>query len=190
MANLTITCDEASIFVDYGTQAQLVAVKKGCYDKSSVVSIEMAWDESYVFVKKLDYGNLSLTYNPANTNPNLLIVDSVHGIAPTSQQDLFNMLVECKLSETEIITVFSTDIDLGAPGVYIFNGTTATADVPDISGNEGKQYKIKNTGSGDLTLDAGSAVLFESGLPVSTFIIPSGASYTIIDDGTYWVITN
>lgn len=92
MANIIITCDVASITFDYGDYATNggVPYKKGSYDKSSVKSIEMAADESYI-----KFNNQYLSWEAGNYQ----VVDSVQGVAPTSQSHLYDLLVGCKSME-------------------------------------------------------------------------------------------
>lgn len=180
MANITIQCDDATFtfnYGDYATNGQ-VPYKMGSYDKQSVKSIELAADESFV-----KFDNIYLSWAAPTTYQ---IVDTVDGIEPSSQYDLYNLLVQCKLTEQVVNYVSSTDMTLEGNGWYQFTGNTATWDLLPVMGNEGKTYRIKNRGTGGLIIDGD---MYETS-PINNFVIPAGGSYTLHNDGTYWVIKN
>lgn len=71
--------------------------------------------------------------------------------------------------------------------VYVFTGTTTTWTLPALANNTGLTYRIKNRGSGAITLQrAGSDQLYDTAA-VTSISIAAGASATIINDGTYWL---
>lgn len=71
--------------------------------------------------------------------------------------------------------------------VYVFTGTTTTWTLPALANNTGLTYRIKNRGSGAITLQrAGSDQLYDTAAQTS-ITIAAGASATIINDGTYWL---
>jgi hypothetical protein len=72
--------------------------------------------------------------------------------------------------------------------VYVFTGTTTTWTLPALANNTGLTYRIKNRGSGAITLQrAGSDQLYDTAAQTS-ITIAAGGQATIINDGTYWLV--
>lgn len=74
-------------------------------------------------------------------------------------------------------------------GGYIYTGSTiATWTLPSSSTTiAGKQFVIKNRGSGILTINCSGTSIYLTSPVVSTTINP-GDSLTFINDGTYWEV--
>lgn len=71
--------------------------------------------------------------------------------------------------------------------VYVNTGAAATWTLPALANNTGLTYRIKNRGSGAITLQrAGTDQLYDTAAQ-SSITIAAGASATIINDGTYWL---
>lgn len=67
-------------------------------------------------------------------------------------------------------------------------GAAATWTLPALSTNLGREYTIKNRGTGDLTIQrAGSDNLYTTSA-VTSITIAAGASARVINDGAYWVV--
>jgi hypothetical protein len=80
-------------------------------------------------------------------------------------------------------------LTLSTSGYYTFNGTTTTWTLPAISGNTGKEYFVKNKGSGAITIvsNAGGSDIYTT-TAVTSFLIQPGNAFTIYNDsGTYTV---
>lgn len=81
-------------------------------------------------------------------------------------------------------------LTLGAAGHYIFTGTTSTWSLPTVSpALIGREYSIKNRGSGGLTINVtgGGATIYDFAVETS-IIIPAGEAREITQDSTYWNI--
>lgn len=94
MANITIVKSVNSIIVDFGDYSNLPNVdgRKASYKVEDISVIWIEKDDAFVNVKMKDAVTTpiwALTY--ASTD-GAFIVDSIDGIAPTSNSDLFNKL--------------------------------------------------------------------------------------------------
>jgi len=88
MANLTIITTPNIFIVDFGVFAPLLGYKKATFQKSSI-SFQLVNDESFVRVEDSRGDNWSVSYNVSGQS---LVIDSVDGVAPVSNDDLFNIL--------------------------------------------------------------------------------------------------
>lgn len=98
-----------------------------------------------------------------------------------------------KMAQTveESVTVSSAStLSMGSSINYIASGTTATFSLPTGASNLiGRVYKVKNRGSGNLTVDVtgGSSTIYDTS-PVASIVISAGAYREFIWDNTYWVV--
>lgn len=101
----------------------------------------------------------------------------------------FGNLALKKLLDT-LVKSNDTALSLTASGHYIFTGTITTWTLPPVLDNTYIEYKIKNRGSGPITLNSntGGNDLYFFFSPVASLIIEPGESYTIFNDGDYWLI--
>lgn len=77
-----------------------------------------------------------------------------------------------------------------ARSVWIFTGSsTATWTLPALSGNIDVTFFIKNKGSADIVLTAGTNEIYSSSA-TTTFNITAGQGYMVRNDGTNWTILN
>lgn len=86
-----------SIWVDFGMYAMDVNVdgKGASYRASDISILIMEKDESHIIVKMKDFitsNNWTVTWEVDPENPHYLVVDSVNGVAPTSQLDLLRKI--------------------------------------------------------------------------------------------------
>ena len=88
MANVVVITTPNLFIVDFGVFAPLVGYKKATFQKGSI-SFQLVNDETFVRVEDSRGGNWSVSYNLSGQ---ALIIDSVDGVAPTSNEDLFNIL--------------------------------------------------------------------------------------------------
>lgn len=88
MANVTITTTPNIFIVDFGGFAPLLGYKKTTFQKSSI-SFQLVNDESFVRVENAHGENWSVSFAQSG---DALIIDSVDGVAPISNDDLFNIL--------------------------------------------------------------------------------------------------
>jgi hypothetical protein len=71
--------------------------------------------------------------------------------------------------------------------VYVNTGAATTWTLPALANNTGLTYRIKNRGTGAITLQrAGTDQLYDTAA-VTSITIAAGASVTIINDGSYWL---
>lgn len=92
----------------------------------------------------------------------------------------------------EINTSLVTSLDTTLSPTYThysFTGTTATWKLPPISGNKDVEIRIKNRGSGNITLNtnAGGNDIYDSSA-VNTTTIGPGEAWIFYNDGTYWLL--
>ena len=88
MANVIITTTPNIFIVDFGVFGLLGGYKKATFQKSSI-SFQLVNDESFVRVEDSRGGHWSVSYNASGQ---ALIIDSIDGVAPISNEDLFNIL--------------------------------------------------------------------------------------------------
>ena len=89
MPNVVITSTTNSIKVDFGDYASYVGYSQGAWNKSAISSI-----------KKMDGGRIEVFTNSGDkwtvswaSGSNFLIIDSIGGVAPTSEADLYTKLI-------------------------------------------------------------------------------------------------
>ncbi len=74
---------------------------------------------------------------------------------------------------------------------YVFSGTTTTWTLPAIDAaktGRAQMITIKNRGSGNITLNTASGSTLYTTSLVATMTISPGEAYTIMPDGTYFLI--
>lgn len=72
--------------------------------------------------------------------------------------------------------------------VYVNGGGITTWTLPALSNNTRLTYRIKNRGSGVITPQrAGTDQLYDTAV-VTSISVASGASVTVINDGTCWLV--
>ena len=94
MSNITIVKSGNSIIVDFGDYALLNNVdgRKASYKVEDISIIWIEKDNAFVTVKMKDAittNHWELSFDSA---PNSFIIDSIDGVAPTSNSDLFDKL--------------------------------------------------------------------------------------------------
>jgi len=88
MANLIITTSTNAFLVDLGVFAPLVGYKKATFQKRSI-SFQLMNDESFVRVENSQGESWSVSMQASGQS---LIIDTIDGIIPTSNSDLFDIL--------------------------------------------------------------------------------------------------
>lgn len=120
-------------------------------------------------------GNWNVIVDPANNGE--LQVNKI-----TNMQ--YGWKTKDSISSSTTIT-----ITVAAP-VWIFTGSsTATWTLPALSGNEDVHFFIKNKGSADIVLTAGTNEIYSSSA-TTTFNITAGQGYMVRNDGTHWTVLN
>lgn len=88
MANLIITSTANLIIIDFGILSSLFGRRYGTYSKSKVTSIELDVDNEFVNLGILEEKSFAISFDGLVG----LKVDSINGVSPTSNLDLFNKL--------------------------------------------------------------------------------------------------
>ena len=88
MANVTIITTENIFIVDFGVFAQFAGYRKAIFQKSSI-SFQLMKNDEYVRIENAQGENWSISFAQSGA---ALIIDSVDGVAPVSNEDLFNIL--------------------------------------------------------------------------------------------------
>lgn len=91
------------------------------------------------------------------------------------------------LEESITVSAAST-LSMSSTINYVASGTTATFSLPTVTaGLAGRVYKVKNRGSGNLTIDVtgGGSTIYDTSA-VSSIVISAGGYREFICDGTYW----
>ena len=93
MANIVITTTGNSIIVTFNDYSSVVGSIKRSQLKSDITEIEL--DSDHVQVAMRDSHNIKtwyLTYDSSYSGNQYFIVDSISGVAPSSESDLFDKL--------------------------------------------------------------------------------------------------
>lgn len=89
MANLVITDSTNAIKVDFGVLGVAPYPKKGAWNKNEIVTIQL--QPSDTFVKIINIGEAE--WQTSFDGNNGLQVDTVNGVAPSSNSDLYDKLI-------------------------------------------------------------------------------------------------
>lgn len=89
MANIVITTTTNIIKVDFNDLSSVTGIKKGCWG-DSIIAFQLVADESFIKVIVSGVPSWAVSYNGSTGT---LQIDSVDGVAPTSNSDLYNKLV-------------------------------------------------------------------------------------------------
>lgn len=92
MANVVITSTTNSIKVDLGVYGAVPAVDYSnvTIRKDKIIDIKLKNSGSFVEAVVQDDGKWTISFNPVG---NALVVDTVDGVAPTSNSDLYTKLI-------------------------------------------------------------------------------------------------
>ena len=94
MANIVITSTANTIIVDFGDYAVLENIdgKKAVYNITDISIVWLEKDDSFINVKMKDAITTPYWQISYMETTGALIVDSIDGVAPTDNVDLFNMI--------------------------------------------------------------------------------------------------
>jgi len=93
MANLVITKSGNSIVVYTGAYSSTVGFTKASYLVSDVVEVNLRTSEVDVMMRDAHgVNNWNLTYDSTYVGDERFIVDSVDGVEPSSESDLFDKM--------------------------------------------------------------------------------------------------
>lgn len=111
---------------------------------------------------------------------------------PSSYADVYFETTDAGVTTTKrgyLTTSAAASLSLSTAGVYVFTGTTTTASLPTVAASLiGQEFRIKNRGSGNVTVDVtgGASTIYDTSV-VSSLVIAAGGYRDFILDGTYWV---
>lgn len=89
MANIIVTSTTNTIQVTFGVYESSVIPKKGTWHKEYIQSFSLMPSDSFVKGRTVGEPEWQLSFNGTNS----MQVDSVNGVAPTSNSDLYDKLV-------------------------------------------------------------------------------------------------
>lgn len=122
-----------------------------------------------------------------NVNYNIILDPSGSG-GEVQMTHVTNLQSGLKLNDS-VSSATSLTITI-ARAVWIFNGSsTTTWTLPTVSGNTDVTFFIKNKGSADIVLTAGTNEIYSTAA-TTTFNITAGQGYMVHNDGTNWTIMN
>lgn len=90
MPNVVITDTTNTIRVDFGDYASATGFKKGSWPKDKIEHFKLDSDDEYVFALTQLDPRWALSFNGSTGT---FQVDSVNGVAPTSNSDLYDKLI-------------------------------------------------------------------------------------------------
>lgn len=88
MANLIVTSTTNSVKVDFGVLGGGGIPKKGTFHHDHIVSFKLEPADAYVRATTIGENEWQLSYNGVNG----MQIDSINGVAPTSNSDLYDKL--------------------------------------------------------------------------------------------------
>jgi hypothetical protein len=89
MANLVVTSTTNSIKVDFGVLATAANMKKGVWNKSRI-TFQLALSDTHVDVLVIGEPSWGVSFDGSSST---LQIDSVDGVSPTSNSDLYDKLI-------------------------------------------------------------------------------------------------
>lgn len=97
-----------------------------------------------------------------------------------------NLIVTQQYIES-VTTSAAGTLTLSTSQNYIFTGTTTTWTLPAVTGTTGRTYKLKNRGSGNVTLNAAAAANeIYTTLGTNTYTLTPGSAIMLVSDGTFF----
>lgn len=89
MANIIVTSSTNAIKADFGVLGVSPLPKKGTWNKAQVISFTLSPSDAFLKASILGENEWQLSWNGTNG----LQVDSIDGVAPTSNSDLYDKLL-------------------------------------------------------------------------------------------------
>ena len=94
MANVVVTSTSLVVSADFGDYASGVGMTKGSWQRSSITSVVLNNSSDWIEVRTKDNSRWQICYS---AYANSLIIDSVNGVAPSSNSDLYDKIVALML---------------------------------------------------------------------------------------------
>lgn len=93
MANITVSTTGNSIVIVFNDYSTIVSATKKSYLITDIVEVELDTDVVVVVMRGANsIKKWYLTYDNTYTGNDYFIIDTVNGVAPTSESDLFDKL--------------------------------------------------------------------------------------------------
>ena len=90
MANLVITSTDYTVKVDFNIYSEDANIKSESFRRNEISEVKERFGGTHITVVMLDGNDFDVSYN---TYKHAMVVDTIDGVAPTSNDDLFNKLV-------------------------------------------------------------------------------------------------
>jgi len=91
MAYITITSNTNGISFDLGVYSSALGFNKAFRNKNSVTSVFLM--TGFISYRTSDGGEFCVVHEPVVGQSNLLVIESVNGVPPTSLEDLYDKLL-------------------------------------------------------------------------------------------------
>lgn len=90
MANIVITSTATTVGVDFGVYASVADMDKASFRRDEMSEVIKTFGADHVTVVMLDGNDFDLSYT---TGTNAMVVDTVDGVTPTDNNDLYDKIV-------------------------------------------------------------------------------------------------
>jgi hypothetical protein len=90
MANLIITKTTFTVKIEFGIYSEDTNIKSESFRRNQISEVKERFGGTHITVVILDGEDFDISYN---TYKHAMVVDLIDGVAPTSNEDLFNKLV-------------------------------------------------------------------------------------------------
>jgi hypothetical protein len=97
MSNIIVTSDLNSIMVDFGIYSALpdINTEKAIYPRRMIAQLSKPYQGDYIMIIMGMVGSHEewhLSYEEVPGKPQILIIDSINGVVPTSLEELLTLL--------------------------------------------------------------------------------------------------
>jgi hypothetical protein len=89
MANLVITSTASTVVVDFGIYARFSNIKKASFRRDEISEIIECNGGVHITIEMLDGNSFDVSFNKAGK---AMIVDTIDGVTPTDNDNLFDIL--------------------------------------------------------------------------------------------------
>jgi len=89
MANIVVTSTTNTIKVEFNAYASTIGTSKGTWNKTRI-TFELKYSDTFVKVLVIGEPNWAVSFDGSTGT---LQIDSVNGVAPTSNSDLYDKLI-------------------------------------------------------------------------------------------------
>jgi hypothetical protein len=141
------------------------------------------FNESYIYMGNSEGFYAGFDTNYLEGSPNYVSLNANNSAvltATTNNVEIEKSLTIKVANKSALYTITDSD--------YLINCTsgTFTVNLPTAVGRTGRQYVVKNSGSGTITLDGDGTETIDG---ATTFTLTQYVSVTVVSDGANWIIT-